>query len=176
MPPFFSWRFGRLRNPTQAIGVSFFFVSFNLVNGSLVATADAGESRRNGRICLLVWYFKFSKCPVTDFCFGRHKECWCVEAKQEVNNDGKVTLYITIYILCFYIAFVCLIEFDWCLYKMYLHFPRHCVDQRGHCRLVGKNGWWRRSQRTHAKTGSMAACLSKILSFLSQIQKKMVSY
>lgn len=37
---FFSWRSGRLRNPTQAIGVSFFFVSFNLVNGSLVATAD----------------------------------------------------------------------------------------------------------------------------------------
>ena len=55
---------------------------------------------------------------------------------------------------------------------MYLYFPRHRVDQRGHCRLVGKNGWWRRSQRTHAKRGSMAACLGKILSCLSQIQKR----
>ena len=52
VPPFFPWRFGRLRNPTQAIGVSFFFVSFNLVNGSLVATADTTLFDRRMPVCL----------------------------------------------------------------------------------------------------------------------------
>lgn len=94
--------------------------------------------------------------------------CWG-EAGSDEWWKGEVTdidLSPRIYLYsCFYIAF------NWCLYKMYLHFPRHRVDQRGHCRLVGKNGWWRGSQRTHAKRGYMAACLGK-MSLVSQIPNR----